>query len=185
MTKTTRWVRPKGPQAPRPGTKLRVQLEQNVDGRPLHPVGSAEVFEGGLALLKLTDTEAGRIAAELLREDCLDPCSGARSRRCDSGKGGDMADLGALLGSVGIGGAIGKAVAALEELGDTGTLSGDELRAVLDLHERHLLSRRGAAPRSSNLRRRPASIGVASRPKPGPLGGPGSSASRNGQLTRM
>ena len=46
-----------------------------------------------------------------------------------------MADLGALLGGVGIGGAIGKAVAALEELGDTGTLSGDELRAVLDLPE--------------------------------------------------
>jgi hypothetical protein len=35
-------------------------------------VGSAEVFEGGLALLKLIDTEAGRTAAELLREDCLD-----------------------------------------------------------------------------------------------------------------
>jgi hypothetical protein len=35
-------------------------------------VGYAEVFEGGLALLKLTDTEAGRIAADLLREDCLD-----------------------------------------------------------------------------------------------------------------
>jgi hypothetical protein len=29
MTKTI-WVRPKGPQAPRPGAKLRVQLEQNV-----------------------------------------------------------------------------------------------------------------------------------------------------------
>ena len=41
------WVRPKGPQAPRPGTKLRVQLEQNVDGRPLHPVGDAEIFKGG------------------------------------------------------------------------------------------------------------------------------------------
>jgi hypothetical protein len=72
MTKTKLWVRPKGPQAPRPGTKLRVHLEQNVDGRPLHAVGSAEVFEGGLALLKLIDTEAGRTAAELLREDCLD-----------------------------------------------------------------------------------------------------------------
>jgi hypothetical protein len=71
MTKLI-WVRPKGPQAPRPGTRLRVQLEQNLDGRPLHPVGYAEVFQGGLALLKLTDTEAGRIAAELLREDCLD-----------------------------------------------------------------------------------------------------------------
>jgi hypothetical protein len=43
-----------------------------------------------------------------------------------------MADPGAPLGGVGIGGAIGKAVAALEEVGDTGTLSGDELRAVLD-----------------------------------------------------
>jgi hypothetical protein len=35
-------------------------------------VGVAELFEGGRALLKLTDTEAGRVAAELLREDCLD-----------------------------------------------------------------------------------------------------------------
>lgn len=83
MTKTTRWVRPKGPQAPRPGTKLRVQLEQDVDGQPLHSLGSAEVFEGGVALLKLTETEAGRIAAELLREDCLDAVFGARNRRCD------------------------------------------------------------------------------------------------------
>ena len=71
MTKTI-WVRPKGPQAPRPGTKLRVQLEQYVHGRSLHTVGSAEVYEGGRALLKLIDTQAGRDAAELLREDCLD-----------------------------------------------------------------------------------------------------------------
>lgn len=69
---TTIWVRPKGLQAPRPGTKLRVRLQQDVVGRSLHPVGYAEVFEGGLALLKLIDTEAGRVAAELLREDCLD-----------------------------------------------------------------------------------------------------------------
>ena len=42
-------------------------------GRPLHTVGFAEVYRGGRALLKLTDnTEAGRVAAELLREDCLD-----------------------------------------------------------------------------------------------------------------
>jgi hypothetical protein len=35
-------------------------------------VGHAEIFEGGRALLKLTEgTEAGRVAAELLREDCL------------------------------------------------------------------------------------------------------------------
>jgi hypothetical protein len=69
---TTIWVRPKGPQAPRPGTKLRVQLEQNVHSRQLHNVGSAEIHEGGRALLKLTSLEAGRVAAELLREDCLD-----------------------------------------------------------------------------------------------------------------
>jgi hypothetical protein len=61
-----------GTQVPRAGTKLRVQLAPNVDGRSLHPVGDAEIFEGGLALLTLTDTEAGRIAAELLGEDCLD-----------------------------------------------------------------------------------------------------------------
>jgi hypothetical protein len=71
MTQTV-WVRPKGPQAPRPGTKLRVQLEQNVHGRPLHNVGSAEIHEGGRALLKLTSSEAGRVAVELLREGCLD-----------------------------------------------------------------------------------------------------------------
>ena len=71
MTKLI-WVRRKGPQAPRPGTKLRVQLEQNVHGRPLHTVGSAEIYQGGRALLRLTDTQEGRVAAELLREDCLD-----------------------------------------------------------------------------------------------------------------
>ena len=66
------WVRPNRP-APRPGTKVRVTLQQNVDGRALHPVGDAQIFEGGRALLKLTEgTPAGRVAAELLREDCLD-----------------------------------------------------------------------------------------------------------------
>jgi hypothetical protein len=39
---TTLWVRPKGP-APQPGARIRVQLAQNVDGRPhgrpLHTVG--------------------------------------------------------------------------------------------------------------------------------------------------
>jgi hypothetical protein len=30
------------------------------------------IYEGGRALLKLIDTEEGRVAAELLREDCLD-----------------------------------------------------------------------------------------------------------------
>ena len=33
---TNIWVRLKGPQAPRPGTRLRVQLQQNMHGRPLH-----------------------------------------------------------------------------------------------------------------------------------------------------
>jgi hypothetical protein len=48
------WVRPKGLQTPSPGTKLRVVLEQNVDGRHLHNIGEAEVFEGGRALLRIT-----------------------------------------------------------------------------------------------------------------------------------
>jgi hypothetical protein len=72
MTKTKLWARPKGPQAPRPGTELRVQLQQNMHGRPLHTVGRAEIHEGGWVLLKLTDTQEGRVAAQLLREDCLD-----------------------------------------------------------------------------------------------------------------
>ena len=74
MTQTV-WVRPKGP-APPPGTKLRVQLAQNVDGRPhgrwLHTVGEATIYRGGAALLKLIDTEAGRVAAEMVREDMID-----------------------------------------------------------------------------------------------------------------
>jgi hypothetical protein len=73
---TTLWVRPKGP-APPPGTtKIRVQLAQNVDGRPhgrwLHTVGEATIYRGGAALLKLIDTEAGRVAAEMVREDMID-----------------------------------------------------------------------------------------------------------------
>jgi hypothetical protein len=71
MTQTI-WVRPKGAQAPRPGTKLRVQLEQNVNGRPLHAVGEAEVYEGGRALVRLIDTSAGVEAAILLREGLVD-----------------------------------------------------------------------------------------------------------------
>jgi hypothetical protein len=41
-------------------------------GRSLHGVGLAEIHEGGRALLKLPDTEEGRVAAALLREGCLD-----------------------------------------------------------------------------------------------------------------
>ena len=70
--KLVQWVRLKGPQAPQPGSKLYVQLEQNVDGRPIHPVGHATVYEGGRAVVRLADTQEGRVAAELLREDCLD-----------------------------------------------------------------------------------------------------------------
>jgi hypothetical protein len=66
------WVRPKG-QAPRPGTTLHVVLEQNVDGRQLHTVGEAEVFEGGRALLKITQaSSAGRVAGALMADDMLD-----------------------------------------------------------------------------------------------------------------
>ena len=72
---TVIWVRPKGP-LPQPGTELKVQLAQNVGGdlrnRPLHTVGKATIYQGGAALLKLVGTEAGRVAAELLREDCVD-----------------------------------------------------------------------------------------------------------------
>lgn len=72
---------------PRPGTTLRVQLEQNVSGRPLHAVGEAEVYEGGRALVRLIDTSAGVEAAILLREGLVDPVYLSRSPRCDSGKG--------------------------------------------------------------------------------------------------
>jgi hypothetical protein len=72
---TTIWVHPKGP-APRFGTTIRVQLAQDMgDGphrRSLHAVGSATVYMGGAVLVRLVDTEAGRTAAELLREDMID-----------------------------------------------------------------------------------------------------------------
>jgi hypothetical protein len=74
MTQTI-WVRPKGLHAPRPGTRIAVQLEQNVppSGRPLHRVGWAMVYEGGQVVLKLTEaSEAGRVAVALLREDMID-----------------------------------------------------------------------------------------------------------------
>jgi hypothetical protein len=35
-------------------------------------VGEATIYRGGAALLKLIDTEAGRVAAEMLREDMID-----------------------------------------------------------------------------------------------------------------
>ena len=80
---TTIWVRPKGVQAPRPGTKVAVQLQQDVGGRPLHGVGEAEVYEGGSALVRLIDTSAGVEAAILLREGLVDAVLWVRSRRCD------------------------------------------------------------------------------------------------------
>lgn len=83
MTKTKLWVRPKGPQAPRPGTKLRVQLAQNVNGKPLHSVGHATVYEGGRVCVELIDTSAGVEAAILLREGLVDPTYWARRRCCD------------------------------------------------------------------------------------------------------
>ena len=70
---TTIWVQPKGVQAPRPGTKVAVQLQQDVGGRPLHRVGEAEIYEGGKALVRLIDTSAGVEAAILLQEGLVDP----------------------------------------------------------------------------------------------------------------
>jgi hypothetical protein len=71
----TIWVHPQGP-APRFGTKVKVQLAQSVNdlphGRPLYTVGEATVYVGGAVLVRLIDTEAGRTAAELLREDMID-----------------------------------------------------------------------------------------------------------------
>ena len=62
--------------APPPGTRIKVQLAQNVGGdlrhRSLHTVGQAEVYRGDAVLVRLVDTEAGRVAAELLREDMID-----------------------------------------------------------------------------------------------------------------
>jgi hypothetical protein len=57
---------------PRPGTKLVVQLEQNIGGRPLHVVGEATVHVGNRVVVNLHDSEAGRDAAALLREGCVD-----------------------------------------------------------------------------------------------------------------
>jgi hypothetical protein len=68
----TLWVRPKGVQPPPLGTKLRVELEQNVSGRPIHFVGYATAY-GDRAVLRLTqNSEAGRVAVELLREELVD-----------------------------------------------------------------------------------------------------------------
>lgn len=67
------WVQPKGLQSPPPGTTLHVVLEQIVDGRPLHSVGRATVYTGNQVCVRLPEgSVAGRVAAELLREDCLD-----------------------------------------------------------------------------------------------------------------
>ena len=35
-------------------------------------MGEATIYRGGVALLKLIDTEAGRVAAEMVREDMID-----------------------------------------------------------------------------------------------------------------
>ena len=44
-----------------------------MDGRPLHSVGRATVYEGNKVCVRLPEgSAAGRLAAELLRENCLD-----------------------------------------------------------------------------------------------------------------
>jgi hypothetical protein len=51
-----------------------VVLEQIVDGRSHHTVGEATVYDGNQVVLKLTESsQAGRVAVQLLREDCVDP----------------------------------------------------------------------------------------------------------------
>lgn len=68
----TFWVHPMGVQTPKPGTKLKVQLEQDIDGRPVRRVGWAVVYRSGV-LLELTEaSNAGRAAVALLEEDCVD-----------------------------------------------------------------------------------------------------------------
>ena len=58
-----------------PFTTLHVVLEQIVDGRPLHSVGRATVYEGNQVCVQLPEgSVAGRLAAEVLREDCVDAC---------------------------------------------------------------------------------------------------------------
>ena len=71
MTKTI-WVRPKGPQRPSPGTRVRVELAQDINGRPLHSVGHATVYRPDQVCVELIDTSAGVEAAILLREDLVD-----------------------------------------------------------------------------------------------------------------
>jgi hypothetical protein len=67
------WVQPKGPQSPKPGTTLHVVLEQIVDGRPLHSVGRATVYDNNQVCVRLPEgSEAGRVAAEMLREGLVD-----------------------------------------------------------------------------------------------------------------
>jgi hypothetical protein len=66
------WVQPRG-QSPKPGTKLHVTLEQLIDGRPLHGVGRATVYPGNQVCVRLPEgSEAGRTAAEMLREGLVD-----------------------------------------------------------------------------------------------------------------
>lgn len=58
----------------KPGTKLRVELDQIVDGRRgPHFCGEAEVYEGNkLKLSLITISEAGRAAIAFLADDILD-----------------------------------------------------------------------------------------------------------------
>ena len=55
-----------------PGTPLG-PTARIVDGRPLHSVGRATVYPGNQVCVRLPEGSVdGRLAAELLREDCLD-----------------------------------------------------------------------------------------------------------------
>ena len=65
-------------QTPRPGAKLRLELEQNVDGWPLHPPGHAESFGAGAT--EAHRHEGGPHAAELVREYMIDAVSWGSKR---------------------------------------------------------------------------------------------------------
>jgi hypothetical protein len=72
------WVHPKNwLELPRPGTTIHVLLDK--DGGQSEPVGHADVYEGARVLLRLIqDTQDGRDAAALLREDMIDAVVVAR-----------------------------------------------------------------------------------------------------------
>jgi hypothetical protein len=69
-------INPRPPQ--KAGETMRVSLEQEVyraghrDGSPPHVCGTAEVLSDGRLRLSFIDTDAGRTAAAMIKDDLLD-----------------------------------------------------------------------------------------------------------------